>query len=197
MKTLQISILLLYSSLLFSQPHNKGNLANKEVINIGSRLELFVDNFLIEELNNLRLVLHEPIDEGAVLLFDQPWEGPFCGYTTIIKDNDKFRLYYRGLPKAGKDGSNNETTCYAESKDGIIWSKPDLGIYEISGTLKNNVVLANDAPFSHNFSPFMDTKPGIPKTELYKAVAGTQKTGLFGYSSADGIHWQKIQGKSL
>ncbi|MCD6596169.1 MAG: hypothetical protein J7L04_00680, partial [Bacteroidales bacterium] len=76
-------------------------------------------------------------------------------------------------------------------------SKPDLGIFEISGSLKNNVVLANDAPFSHNFSPFIDTKPGIPESERYKAVAGTQKTGLFGYKSADGIHWQKIQEKSI
>ena len=197
MRSIQIFILLFYSSLLFSQPINKGDIANQELIKIGSRLEIFIDTFLIEELNNTRIVLHEPKDEGSVLLFDKPWEGPFCGYATIIKGNDKFQLFYRGLPKAGKDGSTNETTCYAESRDGIIWSKPDLGIYEISGTLNNNVILANDAPFSHNFSPFLDTKPGIPETERYKAVAGTQKTGLFGYKSADGIHWQKIQEKSI
>ena len=164
-----------------------------DIVNIGSRLELFADHFLMEKQDNVQLVLHEPKDEGVVHLFDKTWEGPFCGYATVIKDNTLYRLYYRGLPEAGKDGSNTETTCYAESKDGIHWTRPDLGIYEVSGTYDNNVILANDAPFSHNFSPFLDMKPDIPGTEKYKAVAGTQKTGLTGYKSADGIHWQKIQ----
>ena len=164
----------------------------KEVVDIGSRRELFVDHFLMEKQDNVKLVLHEPKDEGVVHLFDKPWEGPFCGYATVIKDT-QYRLYYRGLPEAGKDGSKAETTCYAESEDGVHWTRPDLGIYEVSGTYDNNVILANDAPFSHNFSPFLDMKPDTPGTEKYKAVAGTQKTGLTGYKSADGIHWQKIQ----
>lgn len=164
-----------------------------DVANIGSRLELFIDHFLIEKLSNVHRILHEPKDEGSVLLFDRPWEGPFCGYATIIKDESKYRLYYRGLPEAGRDGSSTETTCYAESADGIEWTKPDLGIYEIDGTMKNNVILANDAPFSHNFSPFLDTKPDIPTAAKYKALAGTGGTGLTGFQSSDGIHWEKIR----
>ena len=193
MKTFILLIFISYSSSLFSQTTNVENSKDSEIINIGSRLELFVDDFLIEELNNMRFILQEPKDEGAVLFFDNAWEGPFCGYATVIKSPEKFQLYYRGLPKAGKDGSSAETTCYAESMDGISWSKPNLGIYKISGTKKNNVILADDAPFSHNFSPFLDTKAGIPKTELYKSITGTKKTGLIGYKSADGINWSKIQ----
>ncbi|MBA7533598.1 hypothetical protein ES705_25839 [subsurface metagenome] len=162
-------------------------------MNIGSRLELFIDTFLIEKQYNVRCILNEPKDKGIVLFFDKPWEGPFCGYATIIKDNTKYRLYYRGLPEAGKDGSVIETTCYAESDDGISWTKPNTGIYESSGTYNNNVILANDAPYSHNFCPFLDLKPGIPENEKFKAVAGTKETGLVGFISADGIHWQKIQ----
>ena len=78
--------------------------------------------------------------------FDKPWEGPFSGYCTVIKDGDLYRLYYRGLPKANPDGSDDESTCYAESTDGIHWSKPELGLFEVGGTRKNNVVWANDAP---------------------------------------------------
>jgi hypothetical protein len=73
----------------------------EEVVNIGNRLELFIDHFLVEKRTNVRQVLHEPKDEGSVLLFDNPWEGPFCGYATVIKDKNKYRLYYRGLPEAG------------------------------------------------------------------------------------------------
>ena len=197
MKTSQFLILFFCSSILFGQPFNNENIGNDDIINIGSRLELFVDNFMIDESSNIRLVLHEPKDEGTVLYFDNPWEGPFCGYATIIKDGTKYRLYYRGLPKAGKDGSSAETTCYAESDNGINWIKPHIGIYKISGTFDNNVILANNAPFSHNFSPFMDTKPGIPPNEKFKAVAGIKKTGLFGFVSADGIHWDKIQDKPI
>lgn len=197
MKSLQFSILLLYSSLLFGQPINTKNFGNEKVINIGSRLELFIDTFLIEKQNKVQRILHEPKDEGIVLFFDKPWEGPFCGYATIIKDDSKYRLYYRGLPEAGKDGSAIEKTCYAESDDGINWTKPNIGIYEISGTYNNNVILANDAPYSHNFCPFLDSKPGIQLNEKFKAVAGTKKTGLIGFLSADGIHWKKIREKPI
>ncbi len=170
---------------------------NKDLIKLDSRLELFVDHFLMEKQDNVRLVQHKPKDEGVVFRFDKPWEGAFCGYATILKDSTQYQLYYRGLPEAGKDGSSSETTCYAESKDGVNWTRPDLGVYKVSGTYDNNVMLANDAPFSHNFSPFMDSKPGIPETEKFKAVAGTKKTGLIAYGSADGIHWQKIQDKPI
>ncbi len=196
MRSILTFILIFCTFHLFSQPKPENR--DKNVIpNIGSRLELFVDSFLIDELKNTRLILHTPQDQGPVLDFDKPWEGPFCGYVTILKDNDKFRLYYRGLPKAGKDGSTAETTCYAESKDGINWTKPNLGIYEVSGTLNNNVVLADHAPFSHNFSPFIDNKPGIPNTERYKAIAGIESTGLLGFKSTDGIHWQKVREEPL
>jgi len=95
-----------------------------EHINIASGRELFVDRYLIADLDGACLRLHQPRDEGPVLKFDEPWEGPFCGYVTVIKDWDKYRFYYRGLPKAGADGSSGETTCYAESTDGIHIVKP-------------------------------------------------------------------------
>ncbi len=164
-----------------------------DVLNIGSRLELFVDSLLIEKQDNVQLILHAPEDAGNVLSFDKPWEGPFCGYATIIKDVDIYRLYYRGLPEAGKDGSSNETTCYAESVDGINWTRPDLGIYEVSGTGKNNIILADVAPVTHNFSPFLDTREGINPKYKYKALGGTNKSGLIAYVSDDGIHWTSLQ----
>ena len=170
---------------------------NLSVIKLNSNRELFIDNFLIDQLIGTRLIMHRPIDEGSVLQFEKPWEGPFCGYCTVIKDGEIYRLYYRGLPKAGKDGSTNETTCYAESKDGIAWTKPDLRIYEIMDTQDNNVILANDAPFSHNFSPFLDTNPNTKREEKYKALAGTKETGLYGFKSTDGIHWKKMSEKPV
>ena len=166
---------------------------SQSAVAIADRRELFIDRHLIDRLDNVQMVLHEPHDEGAVLKFDQPWEGPFCGYTTIIKDNNLYRMYYRGLPASKGDGSDLETTCIAESRDGIRWTKPDLGLYEISGTKKNNVVLAHAVPANHNFSPFLDTRKQVPAAERYKALAGTEKSGLLAFYSADGLHWHQAQ----
>jgi len=169
----------------------------EDAVDLGSRLELFVDHFLMEELHNVRLVLHEPKDEGIVFRFDKPWEGPFCGYATVIKEDNQFKLYYRGLPRAGKDGSDAETTCYAESADGIHWTRPEVGIHQVSGTLDNNVILADAAPVTHNFSPFLDTRKGVHPAQKYKALGGTKKSGLIPYISEDGVHWKVLQKKPV
>ena len=160
---------------------------------LGSRLELLVDDFLVERLDGTALKLHEPACAGVALRFDQPWEGAFCGYVTVLKDGDRFRMYYRGLPKAGRDGSADEVTCYAESRDGLAWSKPELGLFEVHGTRANNVVLAGQPPFSHNFAPFLDTRPGVPPEARYKALAGTSEKGLFGLVSGDGLRWRRVR----
>jgi len=138
---------------------------------IGSRVELFVDPFLIDRLDGVEQQLHPPLDGETVLAFDKPWEGRYCGYVTVIKDADRYRLYYRGLPIAGKDGSAAEVTCYAESQDGITFMKPNLGLFDISGSRDNNVILANLAPFSHNFAPFLDARKDAPAEERFKALA--------------------------
>jgi hypothetical protein len=164
-----------------------------ECIDVGSRREVFVDRYLIDHLDGARLRLHSPTDEGPVLKFDKPWEGPFCGYVTVIKDQDKYRFYYRGLPQAGRDGSSREVTCYAESSDGIHVVKPKLSLFTVQGSTTNNVVLADAAPVNHNFSPFLDARPGVPADERFKALGGTKKSGLIAYVSADGIRWKKLQ----
>lgn len=192
---MRIVLLILLASLGFTS----ANAAQaSEPIDIGSRLELMVDKYLIDELEgSARLLLHEPIDQGPVLQFDKPWEGPFCAYVTIIKDGDVYRAYYRGTPVAG-DHSEHELTCYAESKDGIHWIKPKLNLFKIDGSKANSVILAGARPNSHNFSPFLDTNPNAPKDQRYKALAVAEKSaGLDFYVSPDGIHWKKLQEEPL
>jgi len=162
-------------------------------IEMGSRLEPFVDAYLIESLDGAFLTLQAPWPRETVIEFDRPWEGRYCGYVTVLKAGETFRMYYRGLPQAGKDGSDVEVTCYAESSDGIHWTKPNLDIHEVLGTTQNNAILAQAAPFSHNFCPFLDTRPSVPEDERFKAVAGTGASGLVAFVSADGIHWRKLR----
>jgi hypothetical protein len=161
---------------------------------IGNRRELFVDTELVDAFRgSARLELARPVDAGVALRFDRPWEGAFSNYVTVIRDGARLRLFYRGEPTAGDDGNSGEVTCVAESADGLSWTRPQLDQYEVRGVRPNNVVLANDVPFSHNFSPFLDARPGVDPAERYKALAGTRKIGLFAFVSADGLHWRKLR----
>ena len=168
-----------------------------EVIDVGERRELFVDAHLIERLDNVRLTAHEPRYEGKVVKFDKPWEGDFSFFATVIKDGDTFRLYYRGMPK-GEHDTGWESLCYAESDDGVRWRKPDLGILEVKGAKKNNVIITDSEPGTQSFSPFLDTKPGVPAAQRFKAL-GTQRTPgnkdlcLAAFVSADGKHWTRFR----
>ena len=162
-------------------------------VSIGTRRELFVDRDLIETTRDVDLRLGTPVDAGPVLHLDRPWEQSFSNYTTILQEPGRYRLYYRGTPVA-QDGGGNEVTCYAESSDGSHWTRPNLGLFEVAGEKNNNVILAHDPPFSHNFTPFIDKRPGVNADEKYKAVAGYSKTGLVGFISGDGVHWRKIEG---
>jgi len=160
------------------------------VLDIGSRLELFVDGYLVEKLEGVAYRLHEPRPAP-------PPGHPVRGYyMTVIKDGDTYRAWYRDYVPGWKgptsDGNPGELTCYAESTDGHDWTLPKLGLHEVNGSRGNNVVLANQPPFSHNFSPFLDTRDGTPREERFKALAGTHTSGLFAFVSPDGIHWHKL-----
>lgn len=171
--------------------------ASMHPVALGSRLELFADALLVDHLEGGTLKLHEPHPANVALTFDAPWEGAFSAYVTVLRDGSRYLCYYRGVPTAGRDGSENEVTCIAESPDGITFTKPSLGLYEVAGTRSNNVVLAGQAPFSHNFAPFLDTRPGSPTAERFKALAGTSEKGLHGFRSGDGVHWEPIRGQPL
>lgn len=163
------------------------------------RRELFVDDYLIDSMNGVRLQLQNPVYAGPAFTLDKPWEGSFCGYFSILPMDGGYRCYYRGLPDAFADGSDAEFTCCAESTDGISWTKPELGIHEFKGDSANNIILADSAPFSHNFAPFYDTNPACPPDQRYKAIAGTYngneakgiKGGLYMFVSPDGLRWTR------
>jgi hypothetical protein len=160
-------------------------------IDVGTRVEMFVDDRLIDPTlrHNISLQLQTPVRREVVLTTDKPWDGHFSAYFTILKDGPKFRLYYRGSG-AKKDNSEEQFTCYAESGDGINFVRPNLGLHEFEGSKENNIILSGVA--SHNFAPFLDTNPAAKPDERYKALAGIASK-LHAYGSPDGLHWKKLQ----
>jgi len=175
-------------------------------IDIGSRLELLLDDYLIASMPGLSFKLHEPRLAERTLEFDAPWEQRYCDYVTVFKDGDLFRMYYANhldavfskIPPGERTGKlwagENQVTCYAESRDGIQWTKPSLGLVEIQGSTDNNIILHGVT--SHNFSPFRDPRPDIPDQERYKGVGGVDDAA-FVYASADAIHWRRLSDKPI
>lgn len=175
---------------------------DQQTIEIGSGRELFVDDFLVEKLvGSATQKLHHPQAREIVMTHDEPWEGSGSNYHTVFKDGDRYRMYYRGAQFDLKDGKLSEphpqVTCYAESQDGIHWEKPDLGLFEFEGSKDNNIILTA-VRSTHNFSPFKDTRPGVPQDQQYKALAyAVGKKGLAAYVSADGIRWRLLVEKPV
>ena len=171
-----------------------------EFLKIGSRLELFVDDYLIESMEGASRKLHHPEATGDRFLFDRPWEGNTSAYVTILEADGLYRMYYRGSsspdyvvrsvvsPHEQVPDEHPQFTCYAESRDGIRWTKPSLGLHEFEGSKDNNIIWVGEG--AHNFAPFIDANPSVPDSKRYKAVAGAP---LIGLTSADGIHWRKVR----
>ncbi len=185
MRIFCIIFILLFAPSIYSQ--------SIEAIDLGNRRELFIDSFMIEKMTGCRLKLHHPVQKDTAIKFDNPWEGKFSGYPTILEDRNILRMYYRGAP----GGKQNFVTCYAESKDGIKWYKPNLGIYEYKGTKDNNIIIMNDTVISHNFSPFIDTNPDKKIKSKFKATGGEGTEYLHAYVSEDGINWTRLQDEPI
>lgn len=169
--------------------------ADPSVKDLGAGRELMWDMCRIDGLGGgANLKLHQPQLKEVSIVHDAPWEGNCCGYHTVIHDGAKYRMYYRGSASNMKGCAHAELTCYAESDDGISWRKPNLGICEFKGSKENNIIFLHNAKtrVTHNFTPFLDANPNCPADEKYKGLAGIGDTKLYGYASADGIHWRQI-----
>ena len=159
-------------------------------IAIANRLEPFVDDHLIAQLNGLTHQVQRPISQEVSIVHDEPWEGNTCGYHTVFQDGDIYRMYYRGSHHDGETTKTpHEVTCYAESSDGMTWTKPNLNLYEFNGSKNNNIVWVETG--AHDFSPFKDPNPNAPPEAQYKALARGEG-GLHAFQSPDGIHWLRM-----
>jgi len=163
---------------------------------IGSRCELFVDDFLIAGMEGAALKLHKPEARDVALVCDRPWEGNTSAYFAIFPDDGRFLAYYRGshFDEKTKRMTHPEVTCLAESRDGLAWTKPELGLFEFKGSKQNNIVWAGAG--THNFTPFRDANPACPAEARYKALAGgttlvqgKKRDCLNALQSPDGIRW--------
>jgi len=177
--------------------------ADPEVaIEIGTRRELLVDRHLIESLDGVQLQLHHPQPREIALVHDAPWEGTGSGYHSVFQDGDLYRMYYKAWHldvKPDKFAARSPLyCCYAESDDGVHWRKPELGLHEFDGSMKNNIVMVSETYGQAVSDPghcavFKDENPDADAGARYKAILRAKKPhGLLGFQSPDGFHWTPV-----
>jgi len=113
------------------------------------------------------------------------WDDFGINFPNVHYDAGKFKMDYAGHGSGGAAGKWDHG--YAESEDGIHWTRPKLGLIEMNGSRDNNLV-----PWIPHF---LDDKEPDPN-KRYKGVwiSGhtrwiTDFSRRLAYS-ADGIHWE-------
>ncbi|MBE7537407.1 MAG: hypothetical protein HS122_03205 [Opitutaceae bacterium] len=169
-----------------------------------SRKVLLLDASRIESSENIRMSVGKVVKSSHNPLFtnDRRWEPRFDNlYPNIIWDEQAglYKCWYNPFLVEVEDwmGSTPERKrwlylrdsglCYAESKDGIHWRKPSLGVYTFYGEPCN--IVMRDV---HGIGVFLDKRETNPERR-YKSFFVNQKAGkrttLAVAFSADGIHW--------
>ena len=199
MMRLVLSIFCLLSTLSIASTKSAGS----ETLDIGSRLELLVDEHLIERMSGgAHLELHRPIQRNVALVTDEAWEGNANPYRTVFKDGDRYRMYYGSIQFDMSETKlifpHKAFLCYAESQDGITFQKPDLGLVQFQGSRNNNIILTEKTLIRVQADPghtaiFKDDNPECPEDARYKMIIRSNgETGLLALKSSDGIRFKPM-----
>ncbi len=155
-----------------------------DVIPIDVGRQLFVDDFLVAEAT-LRRTHHRAAYHPAspVLRPDKPWEDNIAmAFSDGVWHDPKdglFKMWYMG--------GRQRATCYATSRDGLHWEKPELDVKP--GT---NIVQTGQRDSS---TVWLDLEEKDPKRrfKMFRSCSGGSTVkgsyGLATFFSEDGIHW--------
>jgi hypothetical protein len=119
-------------------------------------------------------------------------------YGAVIHDQGKYRMWYYSVGlkvpgdarRADLKNLSQGPVCYAESDDGLTWTKPRLGQVEFKGSRQNNAIALPDALVEGVHVVKDDAEPDARRR--YKMVYNGHngKTWVFRTAtSADGLHW--------
>ena len=149
---------ILFAALSFAL--DAGSLAQNTDLKPVRNKFLLIDSRMIEKSENAELCLGKVSKHESNPLFEEekPWEMRFdnlyanvifdseeqlykCWYSPFIVDYSSKGMTLEERSKDYEDPENREMgICYATSKDGIHWEKPELGLVDYSGNKKNNIL---------------------------------------------------------
>ena len=117
--------------------------------------ELFLDDLMVAELRGIKKVLHRPIkySRNPVIRHHQrPWQkfrAQLYGTVLYIPEEKIFKMWYLAGARFPDEAAitldgkprvpNFQMLAYAESRDGLNWTLPDLGLVSFNGSRHNNL----------------------------------------------------------
>ena len=159
-----------------------------EVIPIDAGRQLFVDDFLIESTDLERRFHKAQKYEGNPVLRPETeleLNGdrnaiacPKSGGVWWDAEQQQFRMWY--------EAGWIHTICYATSRDGLHWDRPDLDLQP--GT--NRILDPAITPDSWAVFPDYDTDDPAQRWKIYLRPPGGHMPGL-SMVSGDGVHWSE------
>ncbi|GEP42600.1 hypothetical protein [Brevifollis gellanilyticus] len=167
---------------------------------------LFVDDHEILYRPSTKRTLHQPVRHEANPLIVGPSIKHQIAYCSVHRDEatGRYQMWYQ-MTGAGC------VVCYAESKDGITWTKPELDILTFKGIPDRNVVLTSSDHY--DASVVVDAPGGADPARRYKMAYWSipepegvpvdpkeprgRNGGMYVAFSPDGIHWTKHEGPVL
>ena len=158
-------------------------------VSAGER-QLFLDDHGIAKIDGLQRTMHQPKKRGAVIVPDQPWEKALQTRCAPAWDDaaKRYKLWMiTSTPVEGVAG-----TTYAESLDGVKWTKPILRQWKFQASLENNFVAVEpDSAWPANAmeNVVYDPDDADPQRR-FKGFLGA--FGRQPIASPDGIHWKKL-----
>ncbi len=151
----------------------------QKILPIGGRKHLFIDDAIVEEMENIHFQLNPPRLAERVI---DNIKGSFRKHLTVIEDDEGLIRIYNGV----KDDQLGVRT----SKDGIHWQVPDMSRSEDTDYL--NIVIPESVAVG---SLFLD--PNASSESRWKYFSGYHDRGIFMYSSADGWSFRRNKTAAL
>jgi len=152
--------------------------------------QLFIDDYIIEQLNGAEKILNQPVKhpDNPLVVQDQPWEENGPGYSTVMYDEQEgiFKLWYGfWWPDAHP---SEQALCYATSEDGITWEKPIINQQDGTNIVFQPQITGFQA--AGIYKDPVETDPARRYKMLFSAAPdGTSKTWSVNAAySPDGIY---------
>ena len=160
---------------------------------------LMLDRRVIASLENARLVVGIPRKDAnnPLLIPDQPWENATNNYYPNVAWDPVSRvwnLWYKDVladPEAIAKMDVPSTVhgvgwylLHATSRDGALWTRPELGLHAYDHNAKNNIV-ARDCPNAGVFLDEQETDSARRYKMMYDVGLGNPRVRF----SPDGVHW--------
>lgn len=160
---------------------------------------LAIDDALLPLKKNLCYYLSRPSVRAEPILKpqrDNPNAPDYTAthfYGTVLHDEGRFRLWHYAASPAEQPGMLHEgPVCYAESDDGLEWTRPHLGQVEFKGSRDNHAIALPGTATEGSFIVKDDDDPDPDRR--YKMVYEVKSPRFASYTvrtatSPDGIHW--------